>query len=239
MEPFRRASLGFFASAGSAASLDALIEGFATVAEAASFSAAACFHVARPGQPIALRLLFGWNLTQDMRLQTTQRLSGQDEVVRGLFMSSSPMHWSDLTRPEAVGASGGETAKPLFDGLVVPVHGPLGEIMCVAVLGAPGPALDPPTRMTLQLAATLLANRGLTLVQIEAEASSGPRPSHRETQCAYWAGEGKSDWEIGRILGVGEDVVTFHMDRLKSKLGVSRRVEIPASVWLDAKRKHE
>jgi DNA-binding CsgD family transcriptional regulator len=236
MDAFRRAALDFFARAA-AATLDQLIGDFTPVAEAAGCRAAACFHVARPGQPIALRLLFDWGLNPLTRRQTTQRLSRQDDTVRALFMSSSPAAWSDLSAPAPAG--GGETDNASFDGLVVPVHGPQGEIMCVAILGAAGWVIDPAMRMTLQLAATLLANRGSTLVEIEAEAVGDDRASPREAQCAALAGKGKSDWEIGRILGVSEDAVTFHMDRLKTKLGVSHRVEIPASVWLDTKREDE
>jgi LuxR family quorum sensing-dependent transcriptional regulator len=233
MDAFRRAALDFFAGAAAAATLDRLIADFAPVAEAADCRAAACFHVARPGQPIAVRLMFGWGLTPQMRRQTTQRLSRQDEAVRALFMSSTPVAWSDLKTPRP---AGDETP---FDGLVVPVHGPLGEIMCVAVLGEPGRIIDPSVRMTLQLAATLLANRGASLVEIEAEAACDDRPSPREAECAALAGQGKSDWEIGRILGLSEDTVAFHMDRLKTKLDLSHRTEIPASVWLDTKRKDE
>ena len=132
-------------------------------------------------------------------------------------MSSSPVAWSDLSAPAPVG--GGETANASFDGLIVPVHGPQGEIMCVAILGAPGWVINPAMRMTLQMAATLLANRGATLVEIEAQAVGDDQPSPREAQCAGLADEGKCDWEIGRILGVSEDAVAFHMDQLKTKLG--------------------
>jgi len=234
MDRVGRAALDFFNGAG-AASLDKLIEAFAEVARAAAFSSAACFHIARPGEPIAPRLLFGWNLAaQDLR-QLEQRMARQDEAIRALFMSSDPARWSDID-----GASAGrpEFTTPL-DGLLVPVHGPMGEILCVAILGAGARTLETRARMTLQTAAILLANRGEALAEVDAETSADERPSRREAQCALLAGEGKSDWEIGRILRMSEGAVALHLDRLKSKLGVSHRSEIPPRVWLNVEQQDD
>ena len=110
---------------------------------------------------------------------------------------------------------------------MVPVHGPLGETLCVTVFGdAPDP-LGERERMILQVAAGLLASHGIALAEIEVETSSDPQPTLRENECGYWAGQGKSDWQIGEILDLSEGAVAFHLASLARKLKLKGRSEIP------------
>jgi len=45
----------------------------------------------------------------------------------------------------------------------------------------------------------------------------------RELECIHWAAMGKTSWEIGRILGLAERTINFHIARACEKLGVYRR----------------
>ncbi|SFL84853.1 LuxR C-terminal-related transcriptional regulator [Rugamonas rubra] len=57
-----------------------------------------------------------------------------------------------------------------------------------------------------------------------APADAGPRPlSGREVQILYWVREGKSNDEIGQILGISGLTVKNHLQRLYRVLGVSNR----------------
>jgi LuxR family transcriptional regulator, activator of conjugal transfer of Ti plasmids len=44
--------------------------------------------------------------------------------------------------------------------------------------------------------------------------------SPREFECLEWTAQGKSAWEIGRILGISRRTASFHLDNAKAKLGV-------------------
>ncbi|WP_316979496.1 LuxR family transcriptional regulator [Shumkonia mesophila] len=44
--------------------------------------------------------------------------------------------------------------------------------------------------------------------------------SPREYECLAWAAQGKSAWEIGRILGISRRTAAFHLENAKAKLGV-------------------
>ena len=44
--------------------------------------------------------------------------------------------------------------------------------------------------------------------------------SPRELECLEWVAQGKSAWEIGRILGISRRTAAFHLDNAKAKLGV-------------------
>jgi DNA-binding CsgD family transcriptional regulator len=50
-----------------------------------------------------------------------------------------------------------------------------------------------------------------------------PPLTGREVECLQWGAEGKSSWEIGRVLGVAERTVVFHMQNAARKLGVTTR----------------
>lgn len=51
-----------------------------------------------------------------------------------------------------------------------------------------------------------------------------PSLTRRERDCLTWAAVGKSSWEIGRVLGISEATVNFHLGNAAVKLGVRGRV---------------
>lgn len=53
--------------------------------------------------------------------------------------------------------------------------------------------------------------------------------SPRELECLEWAAEGKSAWDIGKIVGLSRRTVSFHLENAKTKLGVRT---IPQAVAL-------
>jgi DNA-binding CsgD family transcriptional regulator len=55
--------------------------------------------------------------------------------------------------------------------------------------------------------------------------SNGPAPelTRRERECLHWAAEGKTSWEVGRVLGVSERTAIFHLQNAARKLEVSGR----------------
>ncbi|WP_159587937.1 helix-turn-helix transcriptional regulator [Chelativorans xinjiangense] len=62
----------------------------------------------------------------------------------------------------------------------------------------------------------------------------GVRLSRREHQCLQWAAQGKSAWDIGRILGISPRTASFHLDNARKKLEV--RTIIQAAVRLARSR---
>ncbi|MEO8671408.1 MAG: LuxR family transcriptional regulator [Tahibacter sp.] len=56
-----------------------------------------------------------------------------------------------------------------------------------------------------------------------AEAPDTPNLTAREIECLHWAAAGKTSWEIGRVLGVSERTVVFHLQNAAHKFGVSGR----------------
>jgi DNA-binding CsgD family transcriptional regulator len=48
----------------------------------------------------------------------------------------------------------------------------------------------------------------------------GVASSPRELECLEWAAQGKSAWEIGRLLNISRRTAAFHLDNAKMKFGV-------------------
>lgn len=48
--------------------------------------------------------------------------------------------------------------------------------------------------------------------------------SKRELECLKWVALGKTSWETGRILGLSEHTINFHMRNACQKLGADNRL---------------
>jgi LuxR family transcriptional regulator, activator of conjugal transfer of Ti plasmids len=230
------AVLDFFRYAASAESLEGLSASFALAANENGFERASCIHIATPGRPVAPRVLFGWNMSDWVGHYTEARLSRYDPTIQAVFTSPSAFSWAEIEERHP-----DKSSRTVFDqarsfgakgGLVVPVHGPQGEVLAVTLVSEQYSEFDHQSRMTMQVASTIFASRGLALVEIERETSTDPSLTRREIQCVYWVNEGKTDWEIGRILDISEDTVAFHLKNVKTKLNVTRRSQIPIQAWL-------
>lgn len=55
-----------------------------------------------------------------------------------------------------------------------------------------------------------------------------PSISARERDVLSWLRAGKSSWEIGMLLGIGERTVNFHVYNLMRKLGAANRPQAVA-----------
>jgi DNA-binding CsgD family transcriptional regulator len=60
------------------------------------------------------------------------------------------------------------------------------------------------------------------------EQIDGVSLSAREFECLEWAAQGKSAWEIGRILNISRHTVATYLENAKSKLGVRTVVQAVA-----------
>jgi DNA-binding CsgD family transcriptional regulator len=61
--------------------------------------------------------------------------------------------------------------------------------------------------------------------------------SPREFECLEWAAQGKSAWQIGRILGISHHTVASYLENAKEKLGV--RTIVQAATRLAAAKEEE
>jgi DNA-binding CsgD family transcriptional regulator len=115
------------------------------------------------------------------------------------------------------------------EGVVIPIHGPGGYHGAVTVAGH-RVRLSPGDRATLHLAALYLHERLRSLLTPESLVlpQDLPRLSDGEVACIEWLIAGKSDWEIGEILGIAESTAHYRVERAKQKFGVKTRAQLTA-----------
>jgi DNA-binding CsgD family transcriptional regulator len=113
--------------------------------------------------------------------------------------------------------------------LAVPVHYPGGDFgLCVSIANHPLESAF--ERNALQMA-SLFAHQRCRELGGQSDASSVQTPlTLREVECLRWVLKGKSDTDIGKILGISHTTVHFHVERVKKKLGVKTRTQAVATV---------
>lgn len=110
------------------------------------------------------------------------------------------------------------------DAFACPMHYPGDDIgLCVTL--AARPFDDPLERQALHFASMRVLQRCREIGSQQQEQSVKAALSQREIDCMRWVLEGKSDRDIGPILGISHTTVHFHIERVKQKLGVRTRIQ--------------
>jgi DNA-binding CsgD family transcriptional regulator len=110
------------------------------------------------------------------------------------------------------------------DGIVVPVHSD-GKLVWFAGFASLTPDLSPLAYSVMSAAVYAGYERFVEL--LDSRNSSSPL-SQRESQCLHWVSAGKTDAEVGAILGISPRTVRFHINNAKVKLGVTTRIQAVA-----------
>jgi DNA-binding CsgD family transcriptional regulator len=117
----------------------------------------------------------------------------------------------------------------IADVLAVPIHYPGGDFgLCVSI--ANHPIEDTFERNALHMASMFAHQRCRDLGGKSEASSAATLLTPREVECLRWVLKGKSDTDIGKILGISHTTVHFHIERTKKKLGVKTRTQAVAVV---------
>jgi LuxR family quorum-sensing transcriptional regulator LasR len=156
-----------------------------------------------------------------------------DPTIRHCLRSTFPLIWTDdLFEGPARVLWEEARAHGLSYGLSCPIHDRGG------VDGMLSLARDKPLKMgerelteligLAQLLASFLHAGVSKIVVPELLQKNRPLLSERERECLKWAANGKSAWEISRILGISERTAVFHLSNAVQKLGVTNRTQAVA-----------
>jgi DNA-binding CsgD family transcriptional regulator len=158
----------------------------------------------------------------------------QDMLPAVARLSATPFTWAELLRDrkqtqQQIAFHSWVRQLGVIDGYAVPIHFPGGDVgLCVSV--ATHIIDDAEERLALHLASLYAHERCRALGGLT-EASSVKAPlSPRELECLKWVLDGKSDTDIGKILGISHTTVHFHIEKVKKKLGVRTRTQAAAMV---------
>ncbi|MFN3863737.1 MAG: LuxR C-terminal-related transcriptional regulator [Erythrobacter sp.] len=114
--------------------------------------------------------------------------------------------------------------------IVVPVHLPFGQVGAAILVGADGGEADLSAAFTRVIAALAPAIecfvRGYVMVtRDERYLPDDSLLTAREIECLNWIAHGKTDFEIGIILGCSHAGVRYHVTRACTKLGAVNRAQ--------------
>jgi LuxR family quorum sensing-dependent transcriptional regulator len=131
--------------------------------------------------------------------------------------SSAGQRWSELLSDVAM--RGDVLIVPIYDG---------EELTAIFAFGGERPTLDSRSSVILQIAAYATFVR-VRAIDPHAHEANPYNLTVREMQCLRWMAFGKTDSEIGQILGISARTVRFHCENAKRKLGVATRAQAVAT----------
>ncbi|MDP4003681.1 LuxR family transcriptional regulator [Methylobacterium sp. NEAU K] len=156
-----------------------------------------------------------------------RRYAAHDPIVAQTLQRQTGFAWSDPALPPPTSATAiqimNEAADfDLRDGYTVPLTTVEGEIGGMSFAGS-RLELAPEHRGMLTLVASYAFGHALLLRGQPIEKSAKLSPRERET--LQWAAEGKTDWEIGEIMGISEHGVDSNLRCVRAKLRTRNRAQ--------------
>lgn len=154
-----------------------------------------------------------------------------DPVVKYCFEHTAPIRWDKLVLIEEyispVGAQIMMRAAEcgLVNGLSIPLKAPSGEVAIFSISTCNSDNMDERLLSALTHAQTLgvMLFEHCTRVLASASTDKSQRLTPREIECLFWACEGKTTWEISKIIDVTERTIIFHLTSATKKLGAVNR----------------
>lgn len=172
-----------------------------------------------------------------------------DAVLAAAAQSYAPFLWSDISRLIALTGPQRDFldaahAAGIGAAVAVPIHRPRGAeeagsysvfAGCCSFLMKNGVPLP----LESLAAAHYVGALAFDLVEILREPGAaeprGPQLTPRQRDCVVLVARGKSDWEIGQVLGISESTVHKHIEDAKRRFGVSTRVQLVVRSLFDAR----
>ena len=157
-----------------------------------------------------------------------------DPCVGHCRRTADPFLWSDVRRKdlEAPARLVMEEATEfgLRQGICVPVHTPFAP---PTVFTASGEIVDlsPGTGQIVSLLARQ-ALQAVSRLRPGPDASAKPVLSGREREVLRWVADGKTAWEVSRILSLSEHTVLTHQRNAKTKLDATNNVHAVVKAFL-------
>ncbi len=152
----------------------------------------------------------------------------KDPVMLAVRDEYSPFAWTDVRQKLSSrsaqhiideGRDFGAT-----DGLMIPIRTAAGRVSIFSPCGR-DPNLSPRARSAMEIIG-IYSHQALQRALLrERRTSATPIPlTAREREVLTWVATGKSDDEIGMILGIGRETVTTYVENAKRKLDATKRV---------------
>lgn len=152
-----------------------------------------------------------------------------DPMIDFMRGQTGPVQWSEIERSAITQDQQRYLVSfrdiGFVDGVSVPIWGPNGYWAWAAATSDRAFTLTDSDRGAIQLIAMLALTRCRLLRHGVAAPGDHERTiTHREADILYWVLEGKTDDEIGIIVGLGRATVKFHVRNAAEKLDAANRI---------------
>ncbi|WP_228981390.1 helix-turn-helix transcriptional regulator [Paraburkholderia gardini] len=211
-----------------AVDVPSLVDSFESAVHALGFPYYVISRVARSGSSSAPRTVLELICAQypDDWLRHYQHLNyaSTDPVHRAAFARAVPYRWQDITGMNRAERRVLDEARDagLPGGLSIPVHQPGGSILLFSLSGPPHSVN---TAIDSRLAYIISTQFHLELQRLAPIPRR--RPAHflspRQRECLAWVAQGKTSWEISRILNLSPHTVDYHIGEAMERLNVHSR----------------
>ena len=155
----------------------------------------------------------------------------QNALVSAEPFTTRQIQARDLTPEQTKALEFIGTQLNLTAGFIVPVRRN-GTLLGIVTYGGNNCRVGPIERSILHLLAHAALTHAIEVKDVKELPAVDVSP--RELQCLQWASRGKTDSEIGVILGISARTARFHIENAKRKLGAATRVQAVA----EAMRRH-
>lgn len=163
-------------------------------------------------------------------LYTQHDYEHYDPVVRHCRRTSVPFAWGEapydrVKEPRAAEVMNRATDFRMSKGFITPIHG-IGGFKAGISLGGQDIDLNEHSKPALHLMSLYAFEAICKLIDSQPEMDHRLTPRERET--LSWASQGKTAYEIGAILHIGQRTVEEHLATAVRKLGASNRTHAVA-----------
>jgi LuxR family quorum sensing-dependent transcriptional regulator len=181
-----------------------------------------------------LTLANGWP-SEWFDLYNRTNLAAVDPIPRHCLQTLNPFLWTEAPYDCEQDAAAHEVmirARDfrLNEGLCIPIH--YDDAVGAVSLGGERPYLDAEVRHALHLMGVFTHGRLRSLARSFANAASR-RLSKAEAEVLCWAARGKTAWETGRILGLSERNVRWHLEEAQRKLRTKNKTATVAAALVN------
>lgn len=150
-----------------------------------------------------------------------------DPVVQKIHAARGAFRWSDACDPRQMSRAERdffESCRELgvHSGITIPMRGPAREtdLISLSFRERGTPPVDKAGYVYMICVQYWLKYCELADGRYPGEAGL----TAQEVECLKWCKEGKTNWEIGEILGISQKTVEFHVGNTMKKLGASNRI---------------
>jgi len=232
-----RAGLDFLDFCANEPDVAKVIDRFLETIKVFGFSASAGGAWAGTGAARKHRFYFNTWPKDWLDLYMAQGFFQNDPAVLESQRRMTPFLWSEMAQARSFTVEGAEIidaaeAYGWSEVMGVPIHGPTSYQGLVTVASLQPVSLSSIDRAILRVMAVSVHDRAHASVGLGEPAPAEVELTPREMECMRWVAAGKTDAEIGIILGIATATAHFHVERVKKKFNTRSRSEAVAFLVL-------